>query len=122
MKFLCLLLLTVMSLAAKNRLSETDARRFADLALAGLNREFPNKPGNVLRSPEDAKAPSQLTPVFFWPFRLAFVGAWSLDFGPSRPAFSKGEMESIGASGAGQEANPRGPRKRGDLLEKEPFL
>ena len=38
MKFLCLLLLTAMPLAAKNRLSEADARRFVDLALAGLNR------------------------------------------------------------------------------------
>ena len=122
MKFVCLLLLTVMSLAAKNRLSETDARRFAYLALAGLNREFPNKPGNVLRSPEDAKAPSQLTPVFFWPFRLAFVSAWSLDFGPSRPVVPKGEMESIGAGGAGQKANARGLSKRGGLLEKESFL
>ncbi|MDA7654756.1 DUF2891 domain-containing protein, partial [Akkermansiaceae bacterium] len=80
MKFVCLLLLTVMSLAAKNRLSETDARRFADLALAGLNREFPNKPGNVLRSPEDAKAPRQLTPVFFGHFdwHSSVHGHWTL--------------------------------------------
>ena len=80
MKFVCLLLLTVMSLAAKNRLSEIDAWRFADLALAGLNREFPNKPGNVLRSPEDAKAPSQLTPVFFGHFdwHSSVHGHWTL--------------------------------------------
>ena len=80
MKFLCLLLLTGMSLAAKNRLSEADARRFVDLALAGLNREFPNKPGNVLRSPKDVKAPSQLTPVFFGHFdwHSSVHGHWTL--------------------------------------------
>jgi len=80
MKFLCLLLLIAMPLAAKNRLSEADARRFVDLALAGLNREFPNKPGNVLRSPEDAKSPSQLTPVFFGHFdwHSSVHGHWTL--------------------------------------------
>ena len=80
MKFLCLLLLTAMPLAAKNRLSEADARRFVDLALAGLNREFPNKPGNVLHSPEDAKSPSQLTPVFFGHFdwHSSVHGHWTL--------------------------------------------
>ena len=80
MKFLCLLFLTVMLLPAQNRLSEAGAKRFVDLALAGLNREFPNKPGNVLRSPEDAKAPSQLTPVFYGHFdwHSSVHGHWTL--------------------------------------------
>ena len=80
MKHLFFLLLLVMPLSAQNRLSEIDARRFVDLALAGLNREFPNKPGNVLRSPGDAKTPSQLTPVFFGHFdwHSSVHGHWTL--------------------------------------------
>ena len=80
MKLLLFFLLSSMSLPAKNRLSEADAKRFVDLALAGLNREFPNKPGNVLRSAEDAKTPSQLTPVFFGHFdwHSSVHGHWTL--------------------------------------------
>lgn len=80
MKLFFCFLLSTMFLTAKNRLSEADAKRFVDLALAGLNREFPNKPGNVLTSPEDAKTPSQLTPVFFGHFdwHSSVHGHWTL--------------------------------------------
>lgn len=80
MKFLLPFLLTIMSLSAQNRLSEKDATRFVNLALAGLNREFPNKPGNVLRSAEDALTPRELTPVFYGHFdwHSSVHGHWTL--------------------------------------------
>ncbi len=80
MKFLLLFLFTLMPIHAQNRLSETDATRFVDLALAGLNREFPNKPGHVLRSATDARSPSEVTPVFFGHFdwHSSVHGHWTL--------------------------------------------
>ena len=77
---LIFLLLTVMSAHAKNRITEKQATRFVELALAGLNREFPNKPGNVLRSAEDARTPSEMTPVFYGHFdwHSSVHGHWTL--------------------------------------------
>ena len=45
-----------------------EARRFAALALAGLDREYPNKPNEVLRGPEDLASPRQLHPAFWGHF------------------------------------------------------
>jgi hypothetical protein len=39
--------------------------RFADLALACVHREYPNKISHVLNSDADAKPPRQLTPAFY---------------------------------------------------------
>lgn len=77
---LFLFLLTAMSLPAINRLAEKEAYRFVKLALAGLNREFPNKPGNVLRSAVDAKTPREMTPVFYGHFdwHSSVHGHWTL--------------------------------------------
>lgn len=41
------------------------AQRFADLALACVGREYPNKIAHTLEGDEDAKPPRLLTPVFF---------------------------------------------------------
>jgi len=80
MKALLVLIFTLMSVSAQNRMTEEQAQRFVDLALAGLNREFPNKPGNVLRSAEDALTPRELTPVFFGHFdwHSSVHGHWTL--------------------------------------------
>lgn len=80
MKSLFILLLAVMSVHAKNRISESEANRIVEMALDGLNREFPNKPSNLLRSPEDAKTPRELTPVFFGHFdwHSSVHGHWTL--------------------------------------------
>ncbi|NCO69168.1 MAG: DUF2891 domain-containing protein [Acidobacteria bacterium] len=40
------------------------AQRFADLALACVAREYPNKISHVLNAPADATTPCQLTPAF----------------------------------------------------------
>jgi hypothetical protein len=44
---------------------EKAAARFADLALACLGREYPNRIAHTLESDADAKPPRLLTPVFF---------------------------------------------------------
>ena len=37
---------------ARAKLTAEEAGQFMDLALAGINREFPNKPGQVMKSVE----------------------------------------------------------------------
>jgi Protein of unknown function (DUF2891) len=44
------------------------AERFARLALAHIEREFPNKLDHVLSSAQDARTPQELHPVFFGSF------------------------------------------------------
>jgi hypothetical protein len=44
------------------------AARFATLALAGLDREYPNKPNEVLRDAADLKSPRALHPAFWGHF------------------------------------------------------
>ena len=54
--------------------------RFADLALACVHREYPNKIGHVLQSDEDARPPRELTPMFYGCFdwHSAVHGHWLL--------------------------------------------
>jgi hypothetical protein len=56
------------------------AARFADLALACVHREYPNKIAHVLQSDADAKPPRQLTPAFFgcYDWHSAVHGHWLL--------------------------------------------
>jgi len=41
------------------------AEQFAQLALAGIDREYPNKPANVMAGPEAVLSPRQMHPAFF---------------------------------------------------------
>lgn len=54
--------------------------RFADLALACVHREYPNKIAHVLNSPADARPPCELTPVFCgcYDWHSAVHGHWLL--------------------------------------------
>ena len=54
--------------------------RFAELALACVHQEYPNKISHVLNSAEDAKPPRKLTPVFFGCFdwHSSVHGHWLL--------------------------------------------
>jgi hypothetical protein len=56
------------------------ALRFAGLALAGVDREYPNKPGQVLASPADVQSPRSMHPAFFGSFdwHSAVHGHWML--------------------------------------------
>lgn len=60
-----------------------DARRasqFAQLALKGIDREYPNKPAEVLTGPQDIMSPAAMHPAFFGCFdwHSAVHGHWLL--------------------------------------------
>ncbi len=56
------------------------ASRFADLALAGITREYPNAPGLVLNGPADIQSPRALHPAFYGCFdwHSSVHGHWML--------------------------------------------
>jgi Protein of unknown function (DUF2891) len=56
------------------------AERFANLALACIDREYPNKIAHALASDADVKPPRQLTPAFFgcYDWHSAVHGHWLL--------------------------------------------
>ena len=49
-------------------LTSAIASRFGSLALAHIEREYPNKLDHVLRGPEDVRGPRALHPVFYGSF------------------------------------------------------
>ena len=56
------------------------AEGFVKLALAGIDREFPNKTSHVTTGPDDLKTPKQLHPVFYGHFdwHSSVHGHWML--------------------------------------------
>jgi hypothetical protein len=63
----CAVLLTVVALSAAQKPADFDAaaaQRFADLALACVHKEYPNKISHVLSGDADVKPPRELTPAF----------------------------------------------------------
>jgi hypothetical protein len=62
------------------KLDVAAAGRFAALALACVQKEYPNKIAHVLNSPEDVKAPHELTPAFYGCFdwHSSVHGHWLL--------------------------------------------
>lgn len=86
MRRLPLLLLLIPSLAptiARAQAPSFDApsaARFADLALACVAKEYPNKIAHVMAGDGDAKPPRQLTPAFFgcYDWHSAVHGHWLL--------------------------------------------
>jgi hypothetical protein len=46
-------------------LTTTQAGRFAEVALAGIVREYPNHPGHLLTHPDDLQPPRRLHPAFY---------------------------------------------------------
>ncbi len=80
-----LLMLTVISPARgepakKPIMTQKQASAFALLALKGINKEYPNKPGDVLNSEADVKSPRALHPAFFGCFdwHSSVHGHWML--------------------------------------------
>src|SRR6185503_16296296 len=66
--------------AAAARLDATTAGRFAALALACVQKEYPNKISHILNSPADVKAPHELTPAFYgcYDWHSSVHGHWML--------------------------------------------
>ncbi len=61
-------------------LTRQQASAFAKLALKGISREYPNKPGTVLNSDADVKSPRSLHPAFYGSFdwHSSVHGHWML--------------------------------------------
>lgn len=66
--------------AAAQELDPAVAARFADLALACVHQEYPNKIAHVLSSDADVRPPRELTPAFFgcYDWHSAVHGHWLL--------------------------------------------
>jgi hypothetical protein len=66
--------------AAPAAITPEQAAGFVKMALAGIDREFPNKPGDVLRGPADVKSPREMHPVFYGHFdwHSSVHGHWLL--------------------------------------------
>jgi hypothetical protein len=61
-------------------LSREQAGQFAALALACIQREYPNQPGHLLNNAADCQTPRQLHPAFYgcWDWHSAVHGHWLL--------------------------------------------
>jgi hypothetical protein len=62
------------------RLSDKQVEAFAQLVLAGLDKEYPNKPQHVMTGPESKLSPRELHPAFFGCFdwHSSVHGHWML--------------------------------------------
>ena len=69
-----------LALAALPPLDPNAAARFAELALACVHREYPNKIAHSMNSDADAKPPRELTPAFYgcYDWHSAVHGHWLL--------------------------------------------
>jgi hypothetical protein len=69
-----------MDTSSQNFLNLEYAARFADLALAGITREYPNAPGLILNGPADLQSPRTLHPAFYGCFdwHSSVHGHWML--------------------------------------------
>ena len=70
----------VSGMTARAEMTAEEAGEFMGLALAGIDREFPNKPGQIMRSAEDARTPREMYPVFYGHFdwHSSVHGHWTL--------------------------------------------
>src|SRR5436309_3412855 len=64
----------------KFTLSKEQASAFAKLALKGLTKEYPNKPGDVLNGPADVLSPKAVHPAFYscFDWHSSVHGHWML--------------------------------------------
>src|SRR6185503_13002513 len=75
-----LVALTTGRASAQQGLDVTAAGRFADLALACVHKEYPNKVAHILNSPSDVKSPRELTAAFYgcYDWHSSVHGHWLL--------------------------------------------
>ena len=79
-RFLMLVLLIPGGLVAASDFDQTQAERFARMALDCIHKEYPNKIAHAMNSDADVKPPRQLTPAFYGCFdwHSAVHGHWLL--------------------------------------------
>ena len=70
----------VRSAAAAEGLTESRAAAFAKLALAGIGKEYPNKPADVLNGDADVRPPREIHPAFYgsYDWHSSVHGHWML--------------------------------------------
>ncbi|MDG2015373.1 MAG: DUF2891 domain-containing protein [Pirellulaceae bacterium] len=63
-----------------DRLTEAQVSAFADLALQGMDQEFPNKPSNVMVDSQSVQSPKEMHPAFYGCFdwHSSIHGHWML--------------------------------------------
>ena len=63
-----------------DRLNDQQVVAFANLALQGLNKEYPNKPSNVMADEGDVQSPKEMHPAFYGCFdwHSSVHGHWML--------------------------------------------
>lgn len=78
--FLTALACSSIAMPATDSLDAAAAERFANLALACVHKEYPNKIGHLLNSDADVKPPRELTPAFYgcYDWHSAVHGHWLL--------------------------------------------
>ncbi len=69
-----------MSAQAQTKMTQTQASAFAQLALKGIQKEYPNKPGTVLNGKDDIKGPRDFHPAFYgsYDWHSSVHGHWML--------------------------------------------
>src|SRR5215472_3619691 len=107
-----LLLATSAAAQAPPSLDVRAAERFARLALACVNKEYPNKIAHVLNSDADAAPPRKLTPAFYgcYDWHSSVHGHWLLarlvrmfPNAPFAPAARKALAQSLTPGNIAQE-------------------
>ena len=111
-------LVTAVPTLADDRPAGFDARaaqRFADLALACVHKDYPNKISHVLNSDADVKPPRELTPAFCGCFdwHSAVHGHWLL--ARLVRTFPDAPFVAPARAAAGRQPHPRAHRRRGRL-------
>jgi hypothetical protein len=63
-----------------DRLSDDQVVAFAKLVLNGIEREYPNKPSNVMTGPDSVQSPKEMHPAFYGCFdwHSSVHGHWML--------------------------------------------
>lgn len=74
------LLLSMQTAILSQSMLDEQAAKLAQLALAGIEREYPNKPSNVMASDKDVLSPKQMHPAFYGCFdwHSSVHGHWML--------------------------------------------
>nr|MCU0719285.1 DUF2891 domain-containing protein [Pirellula sp.] len=77
---LACLLLSSPAVTLSQPMLDEQAAKLAQLALAGIEREYPNKPANVMASEKDVLSPKQMHPAFYGCFdwHSSVHGHWML--------------------------------------------
>ena len=80
LSILAIALIACPALAQNVTLTREQASAFAKLALKGIQKEYPNKPGTVLNSKADIKGPRDFHPAFYGSFdwHSSVHGHWML--------------------------------------------